>query len=262
MNIVVCIKQVPGDNGVKIDTLTHLLLRQSVPGIINPYDRHALELALRVKEQTGGSVTVLSMGPLTAKEALKECLELGADTAVLLSDPAFRGSDTLATSYVLAAGINRIGGIELIFCGQQATDGNTAQVGPELAEHLGYAQITAVTDVNFQERTLQAICETDAGYTNVEAGLPVVVTVGRSVYTPRCPTVKSVLFARNKPITVWQAGDLAIDCRQVGLQGSPTQVERISYCRQQRKGCEFIFNEEASLTAKLLLKKLKHSGII
>lgn len=262
MNIVVCIKQVPKDNGVKIDPLTRMLLRQSAPGIINPYDSHALEMALRVKAEAGGNVTALSMGPLPAKEALQECLELGADKAVLLSAPEFQGADTLATSYVLAAGIDRIGSVDLVFCGQQTMDGGTAQVGPELAEYLEFVPITAATDIKVQERTLQATCETDSGYVYIEAGLPALVTVRQSVYKPRYPTVKAVLSARNKRITVWGTEDLPVDCRYVGVQGSPTQVERISPCRQQLKCCEFISNNEPSGIAKLLLEKLNRSGVL
>ncbi|MBU2699573.1 electron transfer flavoprotein alpha/beta subunit, partial [Sporomusaceae bacterium BoRhaA] len=142
MEMVVCVKQVPDTTEVKIDPVTNTLVRQGVPSIVNPFDKNALEAALQLKEKNGGKVTVVSMGPPQAKDALKECLAMGADEAYLVSDRAFGGADTLATSYTLAAALKKLGKFDLILCGKQAIDGDTAQVGPEMAEHLGIAQIT------------------------------------------------------------------------------------------------------------------------
>ena len=142
MDIVVCIKQVPDTTEVKIDPKTNTLVRQGVPSIVNPFDKNAIEAGLRLKEKYGGRVTVVSMGPPQANDALKECLAMGADDAVLVSDRAFGGADTLATSYTLAATIRALGHFDVILCGKQAIDGDTAQVGPEMAEHLGITQLT------------------------------------------------------------------------------------------------------------------------
>src|SRR6056297_553406 len=142
MKIIVCVKQVPDTTEVKIDSETNTLIRKGVPSIVNPFDRNALEAAVQLKEEHGGTVIVLSMGPPQAKDALKECLSVGADEAYLVSDKAFSGADTLATSYTLAAAIKKIGNYDLIICGKQAIDGDTAQVGPEIAEHLDIAQVT------------------------------------------------------------------------------------------------------------------------
>ena len=170
MKILVCVKQVPDTTEVRIDRETNTLQRQDVPSILNPFDRHALEEALRVKERCGGTVSVLTMGPLQAQEVLKECLALGADEAVLVSDKAFAGADTLATSRTLAAAIAKLQPAELIFCGKQAIDGDTAQVGPELAEHLNMAQITCVSKLEVfpAERRLIAEREVEDGHEVLE----------------------------------------------------------------------------------------------
>ncbi|MDF2634543.1 MAG: Electron transfer flavoprotein alpha/beta-subunit, partial [Pelosinus sp.] len=164
MEVLVCIKQVPDTAEVKIDPVTNTLIRQGVPSIVNPFDKNALEAALQLKDKHGGKVTVISMGPPQAKDALKECLAMGADRAILVSDRAFGGSDTLATSYTLAAAIRKIGTYDIIFCGKQAIDGDTAQVGPEIAEHLEIAQITYVAKIEVDGDTVSVEREYEEGY--------------------------------------------------------------------------------------------------
>ena len=164
MDIVVCIKQVPDTTEVKIDPKTNTLVRQGVPSIVNPFDKNASEAGLRLKEKYGGRVTVVSMGPPQANDALKECLAMGADDAVLVSDRAFGGADTLATSYTLAATIRALGHFDVILCGKQAIDGDTAQVGPEMAEHLGITQLTYVAKIDIQGDTVQVYREHEEGY--------------------------------------------------------------------------------------------------
>lgn len=177
MNILVCVKQVPDTTEIKINYETNTLIREGVPSIVNPFDAYALEIAVRIKEKHGGTVTVLSMGPEQAKAALKECLSVGADNAYLLSDRAFGGSDTLATSYILSSAIKSLGEFDLILCGKQAIDGDTAQVGPEIAEHLGLPQVTYVLDADISEDKLSVKKETETGYEMIETSMPAVLTV-------------------------------------------------------------------------------------
>lgn len=228
MNIIVCIKQVPDTTEVKIDPVTNTLIRQGVPSIVNPFDKNALETALQLKEQHGGKVTVLSMGPAQAKEALKECLSMGADEAVLVSDRAFGGADTLATSYTLAAAVRKLGHFDLIICGKQAIDGDTAQVGPEMAEHLGIAQLTYVCKLEVNGSTVRAQREHEECHEVVEGQFPMVVTVVKTINEPRYSSCKGVLRALRSNIQTLTAQDLAVDETKLGLKGSPTRFGRSS----------------------------------
>ena len=218
MKILVCVKQVPDTTEVRIDRETNTLQRQDVPSILNPFDRHALEEALRVKERCGGTVSVLTMGPLQAQEVLKECLALGADEAVLVSDKAFAGADTLATSRTLAAAIAKLQPAELIFCGKQAIDGDTAQVGPELAEHLNMAQITCVSKLEVfpAERRLIAEREVEDGHEVLELSLPAVLTVSKSLNEPRYPSIKGRLRANKTSIPILTLADLGLQAEETG----------------------------------------------
>nr|WP_255711288.1 electron transfer flavoprotein subunit beta/FixA family protein [Pelosinus baikalensis] len=211
MEILVCIKQVPDTAEVKIDPVTNTLIRQGVPSIVNPFDKNALEAALQLKDKHGGKVTVISMGPPQAKEALKECLAMGADKAILVSDRAFGGSDTLATSYTLAATIRKIGTYDLIFCGKQAIDGDTAQVGPEIAEHLGIAQITYVAKIEVNGDTVSVEREYEEGYGIIEGKLPLLISVVKSINEPRYSTIKGTMKANRAEIPVWTMADLDVD---------------------------------------------------
>ncbi|WP_371372662.1 electron transfer flavoprotein subunit beta [Sporomusa aerivorans] len=261
MEIVVCVKQVPDTTEVKIDPATNTLIRQGVPSIVNPFDKNAVEAALRLKEAQGGRVTVITMGPPQAKEALKECLAMGADEALLISDRAFGGADTLATSYTLAAAVRKIGNVDMIICGKQAIDGDTAQVGPEIAEHLGWAQVTCVSEIDVDDQTVKLEREQEEGYELIETRLPVLLTVLKSINEPRLPTVKGTMKANRKEIPVWTAADLAVDPQRLGLKGSPTQVRRI-FTPPQRVQGELIQAGSAREAAGLLAKKLTEAKLV
>lgn len=236
MEIVVCVKQVPDTTEVKIDPDTNTLVREGVPSIVNPFDRYALEMALQLKDKNGGKVTALSMGPPQAAAALKECIAMGADHAVLLSDRAFAGADTLATSYTLSAAVRKIGNVDLVICGKQAIDGDTAQVGPEMAEHLGIGQMTYVSSIEIDGQRVIAHREQDEGYDVIVANLPLVITIIKLAADPRIPTVKGTAKAYRSEIPVWTAADIDIDPVASGLNGSPTQVRRIFTPQQRGQG--------------------------
>ncbi len=227
MKIVVCIKQVPDTAEVRINPETNTLVRDGVPSIINPYDLHALEAALQIKEKIGGTVTAITMGPPQAEDALREAIAMGVDDAVLLTDRAFAGSDTWATAYTLARAISRIG-YDLILCGKQAIDGDTAQVGPEMAEFLDIphiAYVKAIDDIN--DRVIRVKRMMEEGYDVVEADLPVLLTVVKEINEPRLPSLKGKMRAKKAEIRRLGFKDLETDEHLVGLQGSPTQVKNI-----------------------------------
>lgn len=261
MEIVVCVKQVPDTTEVKIDPATNTLIRQGVPSIINPFDKNALEAALQLKEKQGGTVTVISMGPPQAKEALKECLAIGADTAILVSDRAFGGADTLATSYTLAAAIRKLGTYDIIFCGKQAIDGDTAQVGPETAEHLGIAQATYVAKMDVDGDIVRLEREQEEGYEVIEVKLPLLVSVVKSINEPRLPTVKGTMKANRTEIKMWTAADLDVDAQRIGLTGSPTQVRRIFTPPQRTQGV-VIQKDTARDAVAELIQKLSEAKIV
>jgi electron transfer flavoprotein beta subunit len=261
MEVLVCIKQVPDTAEVKIDPVTNTLIRQGVPSIVNPFDKNALEAALQLKDKHGGKVTVISMGPPQAKDALKECLAMGADRAILVSDRAFGGSDTLATSYTLAAAIRKIGTYDIIFCGKQAIDGDTAQVGPEIAEHLEIAQITYVAKIEVDGDTVSVEREYEEGYGIIEAKLPLLISVVKSINEPRYPTIKGTMKANRAEIPVWTMADLDVDEQKLGLKGSPTQVRRI-FTPPVRTGGVIIQESTAWESVAVLMQKLSDAKII
>lgn len=232
MNILVCVKQVPDTTEIKIDPVTNTLIRAGVPSIVNPFDGYALEMAVRMKEANGGTVTALCMGPEQAKEALRSCLSVGADRAYLVSDRVFGGSDTLATSYILSAAIHHLekesGVFDLILCGKQAIDGDTGQVGPEIAEHLDRAQLTYVAEMEMLEnQVLRATREADSYKEVLQTALPAVTTVIKTAWEPRYATIKSKMAARKAEIPTLTANDLeGIDSSRIGLKGSPTKVKK------------------------------------
>jgi electron transfer flavoprotein beta subunit len=237
MNIIVCIKQVPNTNEVKIDPKKGTLIREGVPSIINPEDKHGLEEAIRLKEKVGGRVTVLTMGPPQAKVALKEALAMGADEAILVSDRAFAGSDTLATSYVLSKAIEKIGDFDIIFCGRQAIDGDTAQVGPQIAENLEISQVTYATKFELNDDLIEIRRALEDGYSVVETKLPVLVTVLDKINKPRYPSIKGVVNAFSKSeIKVLSAADLSLDEVRLGLDGSPTKVKKTFVPTHEKMG--------------------------
>src|SRR6056297_663683 len=226
MNIVVCVKQVPDTNEVKIDEEKGTLIREGVPSIINPEDKTAIEKAVKLKEEFGGQVTVISMGPSQAKDALIEAYAIGADQAILLSDKKFAGSDTWATAYTLSQAIKEVGDFDLIFCGRQAIDGDTAQVGPQVAENLDIPQITYVRELNIEGAKVTAKRKLEEGYSIIKTELPVLLTVLGDLNKPRYPSIKRIVDAFNNENTVkvWNADDFAVDDDKLGLDASPTQV--------------------------------------
>lgn len=225
MNIVVCIKQVPDTTNVKIDPKTNTLMREGVESIVNPFDMYAIEESLRLRERLGGKVTALSMGPPQAQAALREAISMGVDAGILLSDRAFAGSDTWATSYALSMAIRKIGDVGVILCGKQASDGDTAQVGPGIATHLKLPQITYVRKVEEIDAThVTAERLLEYGYEVVESSLPCVLTVVKEINEPRLPSLKGKMAARKAEIPTWSAADIGADPEKVGLKGSPTKV--------------------------------------
>jgi electron transfer flavoprotein beta subunit len=261
MNIIVLVKQVPDASEVKINRETNTLIRDGVPSIINPYDRYAIEEALRLREKHGGKVTAVTMGPPQAAEALKEAVSLGADDVVLLSDPAFAGADTWATSYALSQGIRKIGDFDLIIAGKQAIDGDTAQVGPETADMLGIpfvAYIRKIEQVEGKKMVAERLM--DEGYDVVETSLPALITVVKEINEPRVPSLKGKMKAKSLKVTVWTAADIGSDVKKIGLQGSPTQVVRIfpPTPRGQREILSGTVEEQVATLAK----KLKEQSLI
>jgi electron transfer flavoprotein beta subunit len=240
MHIIVCIKQVPDTTEVKIDPQTNTLIREGVKSIINPFDLYAIEEGIRLKEKLGGGVTVLTMGPPQAEAALREAISMGADKAILLSDRLFAGSDTLATSYTLACAIKKAGSFDLILCGKQAIDGDTAQVGPGISAHLDIPQVAYVKkireialdykeDPDKEEFKGFAVVErmTEEGFEVIRTTLPCLFTVVKEINEPRLPSLRGIMIARKSAITTWKAEDLNVDLERIGLNGSPTQVVRI-----------------------------------
>jgi electron transfer flavoprotein beta subunit len=227
LKIVVCIKQVPETQEVRLDPVTHTLKREGIAAIINPFDLYALEEALRVKDAQGGQVTVLTMGPPQAEAALREALGYGADAAVLISDRAFAGADTWATALTLARAIEKLGGADLIFTGKQAIDGDTAQVGPMLATVLELPYVAWARKLTFGAGDLTVERLLDHGYDAVAVALPALITVVREINEPRVPSFKAKLKAKKEPIPVWGLADLGLEEQQVGLSGSFTQVVKV-----------------------------------
>jgi len=225
MKIIVCIKQVPDAKDVRLDPETNTLAREGVQSIMNPYDQHAVEEAVSLKEQLGGEVTVLSMGPPQAEEVLKQAVSCGADNAVLISDRAFAGADTWATSYTLAKAVQKIGDFDLILCGKQAIDGDTAQVGPGLAIQLDIPFVTCIQKIreaNDTELVMERMM--DDGYDVLAANYPVLLTVVKDINQPRVPSLKGKMKAKKVKIQVLSAEDVGADSTKIGLAGSPTQV--------------------------------------
>lgn len=261
MEIIVCVKQVPDSASVKIDPETNTLMRQGVPAIVNPFDMHAVEAALQLKEKHGGTVTVISMGPPQATEALRECVALGADKGILVSDRAFGGADTLATSYTLASAIRKIGKFDLILCGMQAIDGDTAQVGPSMAEELKLGQVTFVNKIDIDGDKVTVQREQDEGYEVVETKLPLLMTVVRSINDPRFPNVKGIMKAKKASFETLTAADLDVDPNRLGLKGSPTKVSRI-FSPPKRSNTVLIQKPTAQEAVKELISKLVEAKIV
>lgn len=258
MNIIVCIKQVPNTTDVKIDPVNNTLIREGVESIINPFDTYAIEEAVRLKERFGGKVTVITMGPPQADAALREAISLGCDEAILVSDRKFAGSDTWATSYTLSCAIRKIGAFDIILCGKQASDGDTAQVGPGISTHLDVPQVTYVKKIEeIKDNKARVERMTEEGYDIVETPLPCLFTVVKEINTPRLPSLKGMMRSKSAKITQWMAADINADPKNIGLDGSPTRVVRI-FTPPPRKGGEMLKGDTAEISRKLteLLKDI------
>ncbi len=256
MHFIVCIKQVPDTTDVKINPETNTLMREGVASIINPFDMYAIEEAIRLKERMGGKVTAVTMGPPQAEAALREAISMGVDEAILISDRAFAGSDTWATSYTLAMALRKIGEFDAVLCGKQASDGDTAQVGPGIATHLDLPQITYVRKIeDIDENCIRGERLLETGYEVIESPLPCVLTVVKEINEPRLPSLKGKMAARRAEITTWTAEDLEADPELLGLDGSPTKVVKI-FTPEARKGGEILQGEPAETVPKLV-EKLK-----
>lgn len=266
MNILVCVKQVPDTTEIKIDPVSKTLIRDGVPSIVNPFDAYALEIAARIKDVTPDTkIVVLSMGPEQAKAALKECLSVGGDKAYLVSDRAFGGSDTLATSYILSKSIAKLeeieGKFDVIFCGKQAIDGDTAQVGPEIAEHLDYPQVTCAVEATVEGDMVKVKKEVEEGFEMIGAQMPCVITVTKPNFDPRYPTIKSKMAANRAAIPTLTSSDFEIDLERAGLKGSPTKVKK-SFTPEKTKSGLKIKEESNEASALKLIQLLSDAGII
>ncbi len=239
MNIIVCIKQVPDTSEVRIDPETNTIIREGVPSIINPFDENAIEEAVGLVEEHGGKVTVISMGPPQAEAALREALAMGADEAILVSDRCFAASDTLATSYVLSTAIRTIGDYDLIFCGKQAFDGDTAQVPPGIAEQLGIPQVTFAIGLEIDGRKLRVRRMLESEFEVVEVRTPALVSVVKQINEPRRPGIKAKLAAKKKDVTMWDSTCLDVEACLCGLDGSPTRVVRTFAPSREIQGEKF-----------------------
>lgn len=236
MRIVVCVKAVPASTEVRMDPVTHTIVRDGGSAVVNPFDAAALEVALRIKEERAARgldsrVSMLSMGIPATEGLLRDCIARGADEALLLSDRAFAGADTLATSYALSCGLRELGGFDLIICGKMAVDGDTAQIGPMLAGLFDVPCITDVHDASVSGAAaspgrIRARHGVDGGIETVEAPLPAVITVAKDIARPRMPSIAGVLAARDVEVAVRGAAEVGADTARIGLSGSPTQVVR------------------------------------
>lgn len=268
MNILVCVKQVPDTTEIKIDPVKNTLIRDGVPSIVNPFDGYALEAAARIKDKNPDTkIVVLSMGPPQATAALKECLAIAADKAYLVSGRTFGGSDTLATSYILYNAVKKVEELEgakfdAIFCGKQAIDGDTGQVGPEMAEHLGIAQITYSAGVDCRDGQVQVCREVDDGWEIIGADMPVVITVNKTQTEPRMATLMSKMAANRAVIQELHCADVVgMDMERVGLAGSPTKVKRTFTPERSKHGVK-LEGMQAPDAARELVRLLGEKRLI
>lgn len=261
MNIIVCLKQVPGTTEVKINPQTNTLIRQGIKNVINPFDTYALEEGVRLKERFGGKVTAISIGPPQAVDMLREAISLGADEAVLLSDGAFAGADTWATAFALTGAVKKLAPYDLVICGRQSTDGDTAQVGPEMAEMLGAPFIAYVGGIEEiaggQIRVKRMI---DEGHETLQSPLPLVITVTKEINVPRLPSLRGIMKSKSAKIPVWTAQEMGLDINKVGLSGSFTKVVKI-FSPVRNHTAEMLTGEmEGQVTC--LIDKLREARLI
>jgi len=261
MNIVVCLKQVPGTTKVQIDPQTNTLIRQGIENVINPFDTYGLEEGVRIKERYGGKVTAISMGPPQAEKMLREAISVGADEAILLSDGAFAGADTLATSFTLARAIDKLEQYDLVICGRQTIDGDTGQVGPELAEMLSIpfiAYVSQIEEIGGEGMRVKRMVED--GHEVIETPLPAVISVVKEINTPRLPSLRGLAKAKSAAIPAWTARELGAAKNMIGLSGSATRVVKVFF--PQRVCQAEILQGEPGSQVEALVDKLRDAQII
>lgn len=259
MNIVVCMKQVPDTTEVKIDPVTGTLIREGIPSIINPDDKSGLEAALVLKDSIGAKVTVLSMGPPQADLALREALAMGADEAILLSDRAFGGADTWATSTTIAAALRKLD-FDLVICGRQAIDGDTAQVGPQIAEHLHLPQVSYVSELELKGDSVIVKRIFEDGYQRIKVKMPCLLTTLKDINTPRYMSVAGIFDAYKKDIPVWGLADIEVDESNIGLKGSFTRVKK-SFTKGAKSAGK-VYEVDPKEGAKIIVDALKEKFVI
>jgi len=254
ISIVVPIKQVPDMERVKFNTETGTVDRTSAPGEINPFDLNALEAAVQIKEKLGGTVTTISMGPPQAEFSVRDTLSRGADRGILLVDRAFAGADTLATSYTLASAIRKLGEFDLIVCGEKTVDGDTGQVGPEIAEWLGIPHVAYVSGIEEIGEKFTVICDMEGDRYSIESHLPLLITVTKDINMPRLPAFADKLKARKAEIEKWTADDLSsvADPSRFGLKGSPTRLNKVIVPSEEGRKGEVFRGSTAETTAKII----------
>jgi electron transfer flavoprotein beta subunit len=262
MNIIVCVKQVPDTAQIRLNPETRTLVRDGVENILNPYDAEALETALILKDKYGAKVTVITMGPPQAKDILKDAIALGADQAYLLTDRVVAGSDTLATSVALAALVKHLGDYDLILCGREAADGCTAQVGPEMAEHLGIPQVTSALKVDFVDGRFVVERETENWAETLAAPAPLLVTMTRAEKELRFASIRGKMKARKTEIPIKTAADLGIDNTNVGLNASPTRVIKVFTPEATKVDTQIIKEDDVDVAVDKLVEKLIAAGVV
>lgn len=261
MKIAVCVKQVPSTNRVLMDPVTNTIIRDGRQSVTNPFDTHAIEEAIRIKDRLGGSITAVSMGIPATERLLRDAVSRGVDDALLLSDPLFAGADTLATAYTLSLGIRQLGSVDLVLCGKMAVDGDTGQIGPELAEFLHIPHVTEVVRIlECTDREIRCLKKTDRGQQTLCLKLPALVTVVREINMPRMPSIDGVLASMDKPVKQLDAAALRADTRRIGLQGSPTQVLRTFVPEKQREAITLEGDErlQANLLHQVIREVMSH----
>jgi electron transfer flavoprotein beta subunit len=265
LNLVVCVKAVPDPKeacNIKIDPDTKTLLRCDVPLVVNPLDKNAMEAALQLKEQFDAHITVLSMGPPEAGTIVKECLALGADQGILLSDPAFGGADAFATAFTLAKGIEKIGTYDLVICGMASSDGSTEWVGPEIAVFLDLPVVTMVKEIVDCDGTSWKVkASVENGYRLMQVQLPAVFTVTRDLNNPRALSFSGIIKARKKEINRMDCAQLGAKSESLGLQGSPTIVSALNAQEESKRQAEMIAGTREE-KADILVQKLVEAGVL
>jgi electron transfer flavoprotein beta subunit len=266
LNIIVCVKQVPDweapADSFKIDPERKKIIPPSnIDPRISLFDEHAIEAALQLKEQQGGKVTIVTLGPDFAQRAVKQAIAMGADEGLLLKDPAFEDSDSYATAYILSAAIKKIGAFDLILCGRQAADWDVGQVGPDLAELLGIACVTIVQKIEVLNGTLQVERIVEGGYDVIEVGLPALITVSNEINKPRYPTLRGIMAAGKKQIPVWDAATLGIDPACTGPQAAYAKLLKL-YVPVHEAHCEFIEGETDEEKGEKLALRLREAKLI